>query len=87
MGVLYLILLNLLLFNGLPLYAQATLGARPVALGQAVTDLPDSPWSVFENVAMISGQQPEVSFFGMRYYGLAALTDIRPLLPVLHHSG
>jgi hypothetical protein len=80
-AVLYLFgVILLILFNHSPLYAQATLGARPVALGQASTALPGSPWSVFENVAMISEQQPEVSFFGMRYYGLSELSDIAAVI-------
>jgi hypothetical protein len=71
-----LIFLFLLIFKIPSLQAQVTLGARSIALGQATTALPNSQWSVFQNPAMISGQQPSVSFFGIRYYGLAELTDI-----------
>lgn len=61
---------------GSQLHAQATLGARSIALGQATTALPNSEWSVFGNPAMLDEQRPSVSFFGMRYYGLAELTDL-----------
>jgi hypothetical protein len=60
--------------------AQATLGARPVALGRATTALPNSPWSVFENPAMINKKRPQASFFAIRYYGISALTDIAAVI-------
>lgn len=56
--------------------AQATLGAREVGLGQATTALPESGWSVFANPAMIDRNSNSVSFFGLRYYGLAEITDM-----------
>lgn len=55
---------------------QTTLGARPLALGQATTALPGNPWAVFENPAMLSDEQRSVSFFAIRYYGLPELTDV-----------
>lgn len=69
-----------LLFNVVPAYSQATLGARAIALGQATTALPRSSWSVFENVAMIDEKKAHVSFFTMRYYGISALTDIAAVI-------
>lgn len=56
--------------------AQAVLGARELAMGQAITALPQSSWSLFGNPAMMSEQKPSVSFFGVRYFGLAEITDI-----------
>ncbi|GAA5521453.1 hypothetical protein LQ318_06865 [Aliifodinibius salicampi] len=55
---------------------QAVLGARELSMGQATTALPNSSWSVFGNPAMISDQRPDVSFFGVRYFGLAEITDM-----------
>ena len=69
-------LAGLFVVMGSSAYAQATLGARSIALGQATTALPNSEWSVFENVAMTEEQQARVSFFGIQYYGLSELTDI-----------
>ncbi|HYW35332.1 MAG TPA: hypothetical protein VE868_07995 [Balneolaceae bacterium] len=76
----FLIVLGLLTFKAFSLRAQATLGARPIALGQATTALPNSVWSVFENTAMISKKKIRVSFFGMRYYGLSNLTDLAAVI-------
>lgn len=59
-----------------PLYAQVTLGARELSMGQATTALPNSDWSVFANPAMIDEQEGSVSFFGVRYYGLPDITDL-----------
>ncbi len=58
------------------LYCQTTLGARPLAMGQATTALPDNQWAIFENPAMISDEYKSVSFFAIRYYGLKELTDV-----------
>jgi len=58
------------------LMAQVTLGARELSLGQAVTALPESSWSVFGNPAMPGPEQASVSFYGVRYYGLDELTDM-----------
>jgi hypothetical protein len=69
-----------LLFGVRPACSQATLGARAVALGQATSALPNSTWSVFENVAMISDKRAHASFYVMRYYGLAQLTDIAAVI-------
>lgn len=57
-------------------YGQTTLGARPLALGQATTALPNNGWTVFENPAMLNDEQKSVSFFAIRYYGLSELTDV-----------
>lgn len=59
-----------------PVRAQATLGAKEISMGQAVTALPNSNWSVFSNPAMMTKENRNVSFFGIRYYGLENLTDM-----------
>src|SRR5699024_11697471 len=56
--------------------AQAVLGARELAMGQATTALPGSAWSIFANPAMISEARPAVSFFAVRYYWLSEISDI-----------
>lgn len=75
-GIILLFLISGFFAISLPLHAQATLGARSIALGQAATALPNSEWAVFENPAMLDEQRPAVSFFAIRYYGLAELTDL-----------
>lgn len=62
--------------SALPVFSQATLGARELGLGQAVTALPGSTWSVFANPAMMDSSTRKISFFGIRYYGLEELTDV-----------
>src|SRR5699024_6694425 len=71
-----LLLAGTAFFNVAAADAQATLGARPIALGQATSALPGGAWPIFENPAMISEKQAQASFFVIRYYGLSALTDI-----------
>ena len=78
--VLFFPLLVLLVVPSHPSRAQATLGARAIAVGQATTALPENESSVFENPAMISEKQASVSFFGIRYYGLAELTDMSAII-------
>lgn len=73
---LFLVIITLVFIEVIPARGQATLGARAISLGQATTALPNNLWSVFENPAMISDSQRTVSFFGIRYYGLAELTDV-----------
>jgi len=58
-----------------PAVSQSVMGARELGIGQAVTVLPESEWSVFANPAMLSTKRTSVSFFGIRYYGLSELTD------------
>lgn len=59
-----------------PLWGQAVMGAREVGLGQAVTALPNSRWAMFGNPALLKQDRSTVSFFGIRYYGFAELTDV-----------
>lgn len=58
------------------LKAQAVLGARELAMGQATTALPGSAFSLFTNQAMVPEDVRSVSFYGVRYYGLAEITDM-----------
>ncbi|WP_073063779.1 hypothetical protein [Fodinibius roseus] len=58
------------------LKAQDVIGARELAVGQATTALPHSPWAVFASPAMISEKETTISFFGVRYFGLAEVSDL-----------
>lgn len=69
----YLILLFVPVSRGM---GQAVMGARPVAMGQATSAIPDMEWSVFANPAMMDDGKRSVSFFGIRYYGFSEITDI-----------
>ncbi|AXI99609.1 hypothetical protein CYPRO_0322 [Cyclonatronum proteinivorum] len=55
--------------------AQTVLGARQLAMGQAVTAVGDDSWAVFGNPALLAGTDNAVSFYGIRNYGFAELTD------------
>ena len=61
---------------GNDLKAQAVIGARELAMGQATTALQETDWSMFANPAMMSGENPTASFFGVRYFGFSDVTDI-----------
>lgn len=58
------------------LSAQVIMGARGVGMGKAVTSLPHYEWSSFANPAMMPEQLSQVSFYGIRNYGLVELTDL-----------
>ncbi|WP_372639064.1 hypothetical protein, partial [Fodinibius sp.] len=58
------------------LRAQAVIGARELAVGQATTALPHSPWAVFASPAMMSEKESTLAFFGVRYFGLAEISDL-----------
>lgn len=58
-------------------YAQRwVMGSRILALGQSGVAIPDQQWAVFNNPAMLSSEDPSVSFYGVRYYGFSELTDM-----------
>lgn len=57
-------------------HAQAVIGARELAMGQAITALPNTTWSVFGNPALMAEDRASVSFFGVRYYSFAEITDM-----------
>lgn len=68
------ILLSACLLLNSACYAQTVMGARSIALGQAVCGMVDSDWALFNNPAMMPHTN-EVAFYAMRYYGLKELTD------------
>lgn len=58
------------------LNAQAVIGARELAMGEASTALAGTNWSMFGNPALMPEDQRSASFFGVRYYGFAEITDM-----------
>lgn len=74
LGIVFILLFGLSAFSTTK--AQAVLGARELGIGQAITALPGNSLSVFANPAMMPEKERSVSFFGVRYYGLAEITDI-----------
>ncbi len=56
--------------------AQAVLGARELAMGQTTTALENSTFSVFSNPAMVPENNKTASFYSVRYYGFAEITDM-----------
>lgn len=58
------------------LKAQAIIGAREVAMGESTTALQETSWSMFANPAMMAAEKPAASFFGVRYFGFAEITDM-----------
>lgn len=58
------------------LQAQAVIGARELAVGQATSALQHTDWSMFGNPALMSEDEYSVSFFGVRYFGLSEITDM-----------
>lgn len=62
--------------------AQVAIGARGVALGNATTAMNDYEWALFSNPASLSTDQKKVGFYGLRYYGLAELTDIASVISI-----
>lgn len=71
-GVGFLILIS----SVTELQAQAVIGARELAVGQATTALQKTDWAMFGNPAMMDEEERSVSFFGVRYYGLSEITDM-----------
>lgn len=65
----------MLLLGYASVFAQAVMGARSIALGQAVAGLPNTDWALFNNPAMMPDSSDDVAFYAMRYYGLKELTD------------
>ncbi len=62
--------------------AQATIGARNAALGNATSALYDNNWGLFSNPATIHAKELQVGFYGLRNYGIHELTDISSLVTV-----
>lgn len=61
---------------GFPAHAQQSLGARIAALGHSGSALEPGAWSVFANPALLPVEGREVSFYSIRSYGIAELTDM-----------
>lgn len=74
---LFLVIIAIFYFTGLfnVSNAQLILGARSTSMGQAVTALPFETWNVFANPALIPEHGRALSFYGIRYYNTAELTD------------
>lgn len=66
----------LIFCSSLNLKAQAIIGARELALGQSGTALPGTSWAMFANPAMMPEEEKTVSFFGVRYFGFAEISDM-----------
>lgn len=66
----------LLFCSSLELKAQAVIGARELAVGQAVTALQETSWAMFANPAMMPEDEKKVSFFGVQYFGFAEISDM-----------
>jgi hypothetical protein len=56
--------------------AQLIMGARETAMGQAITGLPSTGWSVFNNPAALHNERRSLQFYSIRYYGLSELNDV-----------
>jgi hypothetical protein len=63
---------------GSPFYSsgQSVIGARELAVGQATSALQGTNWAMFGNPAMMPLDEKSVSFFGVRYFGFAEITDM-----------
>lgn len=61
---------------GTTVQAQAVMGARELGMGQAVSGLQNTDWSMFGNPALMSEEEQSVSFFGVRYFELADVSDM-----------
>ncbi len=66
----------LLFCSSFELRAQAVMGAREMALGQTGTALQGTSWAMFANPAMMPEDNNTVSFFGVRYFGFADISDM-----------
>ncbi len=68
----------LIIFCGIStgVYAQFSIGARAISLGQAATSLADDEWSLFSNPAFLNSESISAGFYGLRNYGFAEITDM-----------
>ena len=57
-------------------YGQQIVGARSLGMGSTIVAIPESRFAVLGNPAMMSSEQRSVSFYGVRYWGFAELTDM-----------
>lgn len=73
-GVLFSALLILLAIPGL-CPAQPVHGAAALGRGETGTAVPDSPWALTVNPALLPTEHRTVSFYTYRYAGFSELTD------------
>ncbi|WP_141691613.1 PorV/PorQ family protein [Rhodohalobacter halophilus] len=59
-----------------PVLAQTSLGAKSMAMGQTGAALPFDSWSVFNNPALLSPDELNISFYGFRYAGISEISDM-----------
>ncbi|MDI6402176.1 hypothetical protein QLX67_09225 [Balneolaceae bacterium ANBcel3] len=71
----FLLTFPLFIATSAPVYAQWTMGAGGIAMGQAHTADHRDAWAVFHNPAQISPHDFSAGFFSIRYYGLRELQD------------
>ncbi|MEP1305313.1 MAG: hypothetical protein ABJK11_04575 [Balneola sp.] len=60
-------------------FAQITMGADGLGVGQATTALQDNNWAIFSNPATMNSKKTILSFYSLRNYGFKELTDIAAL--------
>lgn len=57
-------------------FAQLTMGAKALGMGQATSALPGYEWAIFSNPALADNERIAIGFYGLRNYGFAELTDM-----------
>lgn len=57
-------------------YAQITMGAKGLGMGQATTALPEYDWALFANPSLLNNDKVGLGFYGLRNYGFAEITDM-----------
>lgn len=67
-----------------PVFAQFSMGAKGVGMGQATVAIPKYEWAIFTNPAMVDSNTT-LGFYALRNYGFSELTDIAATgsLPIL----
>ncbi len=78
--------LSLLLISCGMCRAQVLTGARLSGLAGAVTGVPDDPWQVFGNPAMVPDDTNTFSLYTRRNYNLVELTDYAGSATWNHHN-
>lgn len=66
----------------MPAFAQLSMGARGLGMGQATTALPGYDWSLFSNPALSANEDIAIGFYGLRNYGFSELTDMSALASI-----
>ncbi len=63
-------------FISTAVFAQYSMGAKGLGLGQATTSIHGYEWALFGNPALVSNAETAVGFYGLRNYGFAEITDM-----------